>query len=169
MTVHMDFAEQATDTRTLRNALGRYATGVTIVTTRAPNGTSLGLTCNSFASVSLDPPLVLWSLRRESPSLPSFVEAGRFTVNVLGADQSDLCARFARDGNDKFAGLETQACALGSPLVPGSLAVFSCTTHATIDGGDHVIFIGRVRQARIGEGEPLVFAAGRLGRFAPFG
>lgn len=169
MTAHVTSLETpAVEPRALRDALGRFATGVTVVTTRARDGAPIGLTCNSFASVSLDPPLVLWSLRRESPALPAFEAAGRFVVNVLAADQEALCRRFATPMADRFAGIETETCPLGCPVLPGALAVFACRTTQAIDGGDHVVFLGAVREARTRPGEPLVFAQGRLGGFAPF-
>ncbi|HSW18043.1 MAG TPA: flavin reductase family protein [Ramlibacter sp.] len=149
------------DSRELRNALGRFPTGVTVITTRTGEGKLVGLTANSFSALSLDPPLVLWSLVRRSVSLPVFAASGHFAINVLAADQSDMSHRFATPAADKFAGLETQKGFGGSPLLPGALASFECSTEQTIDGGDHLLFVGRVHRIRYGNGEPLIFNAGR--------
>jgi flavin reductase (DIM6/NTAB) family NADH-FMN oxidoreductase RutF len=145
----------------LRHALGRFVTGVTVVTTRHPGGRLEGLTANSFSSVSLDPPLVLWSLRREAPSLASFAASRRFAVNVLGAQQCDLSRHFARPSLDKFATVAHESGLGGCPLIRGSLAQFECRLEETVAGGDHVIFIGRVEHARYRDGEPLLFSAGQ--------
>lgn len=146
---------------TLRHALGRFATGVTVITTRTAGGDAEGLTANSFAAVSLDPPLVLWSLRRASPALPRFLEARKFSVNVLGTDQHGLSRHFATPAPDKFRHVTFEPGTLGCPVLPGSIAIFECTVTATIDGGDHVIFLGRVEHFAAREGEPLIFATGR--------
>jgi flavin reductase (DIM6/NTAB) family NADH-FMN oxidoreductase RutF len=149
------------DSRQLRNALGLFATGVTVITTRGPAGKLEGLTANSFSALSLDPPLVLWSLSRRSPSMAGFMESGYFAINVLGAGQSALSHHFATPQTDKFAGLELAFGLGGIPLLPDVLARFECRTHSTIDGGDHVLFVGRVHKVAYGAGQPLVFNAGR--------
>ena len=151
----------------LRQALGRFATGVTVITTRTPSGKYEGLTANSFAAVSLDPPLVLWSLRLASPSLPGFKEAGHFVVNVLSSAQSETSRHFATPRHDKFDEVAFSDGIGGSPMLDGSLAIFECRTETTVDGGDHVIFIGRVVGAHHQDGEPLIFAGGRYGTHAP--
>ncbi len=148
------------DPRSLRNALGRFATGVTVITTSA-NGKREGLTANSFSALSLDPPLVLWSIVRRSPSAAGFQAAGQFAINVLGADQSGLSHHFATPHDDKFAGIDTEAGLGDMPLVKGALASFECTTEQTVDGGDHILFIGRVQRIRYGDGDPLIFSAGK--------
>jgi flavin reductase (DIM6/NTAB) family NADH-FMN oxidoreductase RutF len=147
--------------RSFRTALGRFATGVTVITTRTPEGKLEGLTANSFSAVSLDPPLVLWSLKQHAPSLKSFLEAGYFAVNVLEAGQVALARHFAVPRRDKFDALAHVPGLGGCPLLPGTLAAFECSTHATMDGGDHVIFLGRVHRASHRDGEPLIFSAGR--------
>lgn len=149
------------DSRQLRNALGRFPTGVTVITTCTPDGKREGLTANSFSALSLDPPLVLWSIVRKSGSLPGFLAAGRFAINVLAADQSELSHRFATRADDKFGGLEVLEGVGGLPLLAGTLASFECETESTLDGGDHVLFVGRVRRIRYATGEPLIFNAGR--------
>ncbi len=148
----------------LRQALGRFATGVTIITTAAGEGKLEGLTANSFSSVSLDPPLVLWSLRRSAPSLQSFRDAGCFAVNVLASAQLGLAQHFARSQQDKFDGIAFRSGHGGCPILEGTLATFECSVETATDGGDHVIFIGRVHHAAFREGEPLIFSAGRYCR-----
>lgn len=149
------------DSRQLRNALGRFPTGVTVITTRTPDGKREGLTANSFSALSLDPPLVLWSIVRRSGSLPGFLASGHFAINVLASSQSDLSHRFATPSEDKFGGLDLDEGFGGSPLLPGTLASFECRTETTVDGGDHVLFVGRVHKIRYATGEPLIFNAGR--------
>ena len=155
------------DSRQLRNALGRFPTGVTVITARGPDGKREGLTANSFSALSLDPPLVLWSIVRKSASLPGFLAAGHFAVNVLKSDQSPLSHRFATPSDDKFAGIELQEGFGGSPLLPGALASFECRTEQTIDGGDHLLFVGRVHRIRYCNGEPLIFNAGKYATALP--
>ncbi len=151
----------AYDSRQLRHALGRFATGVTIITTCSADGKREGLTANSFSALSLDPPLVLWSILRKSASLSGFLAAGRFAINVLASNQSDLSHRFATPHPDKFDGVDVEEGALGCPLVYGALASFECRTEQTIEGGDHILFVGRVHRIRFRDGNPLIFSAGR--------
>lgn len=148
------------DSRQLRHALGRFPTGVTVITTTA-NGKREGLTANSFSALSLDPPLVLWSLVRKSGSLPGFLASGHFAINILAADQSALSHRFATPNSDKFAGLTVEQGLGDSPLLADSLASFECATERTLDGGDHVLFVGRVLRLRYRDGDPLIFSAGQ--------
>lgn len=159
MTIVELAADQAADARTLRSALGRFATGVTIITT-VTEGRREGLTANSFAALSLEPPLVLWSLGRAAPSAAGFLAAGRFAINVLGADQAGLSQHFSRPRADKFAGIDIQDGLAGLPLVTNALACFECRTEQVVDGGDHLLFIGRVERLRYRDGEPLIFSAG---------
>ena len=151
--------------RAFRGALGRFATGVTIVTTRHDDA-PVGITANSFASVSLDPPLVLWSPAKASRRYPVFARAERFAIHVLADRQGDMARRFVAEGNP-FEALDWVEGTDGVPLIEGCLARFDCRTEAVHDAGDHSIVIGRVEGAKLGEGEPLVFAHGRYGRFAP--
>lgn len=163
MTVHMtDFAEKPIDARHLRNAFGRFATGVTVITTRTASGKLEGLTANSFAAVSLDPPLISWSLRRSAPSFGSFVAANHFAVNVLCAQQHALCRHFTTPRLDKFEDIAFVDGLHGAPILTGSLATFECRTENTFEGGDHLIFIGRVIRATYRDGEPLIFSSGRF-------
>ncbi|WP_067177702.1 flavin reductase family protein [Microtetraspora niveoalba] len=147
--------------RSLRDALGQFATGVAVVTTATWDGERAGVTVNSFTSVSLDPPLVLWCLSLRAPSEPVFRRAGRFAVNVLAADQDGLSRRFATPGPDKFAGVETCLSACGLPVLAGTVAFFLCRTLTAHDGGDHRIFVGEVERFERRGGEPLVFHSGR--------
>ncbi len=157
----------ALDGRQLRNALGRFPTGVTVITTRGPDGKREGLTANSFSALSLDPPLVLWSIVRKSASLAGFIASGHFAINVLASDQSHLSHHFATPNTDKFAGLDVLEGVGGSPLLPGTLASFECQTEQTIEGGDHLLFVGRVHRIRYRNGEPLIFNAGKYATAVP--
>jgi 3-hydroxy-9,10-secoandrosta-1,3,5(10)-triene-9,17-dione monooxygenase reductase component len=132
------------ESRAFRHALGAFATGVTIVTTRAPDGTRIGLTANSFNSLSLEPPMVLWALAKSSRSLPAFEAAGHFAVHILAADQLALSDRFATRAAEKFADLESDEGPGGVPLLRGCSARFQCRTAYQYEGGDHVIFVGEV-------------------------
>jgi 3-hydroxy-9,10-secoandrosta-1,3,5(10)-triene-9,17-dione monooxygenase reductase component len=153
------------DHRAYRKALGTFATGLTVVTTLAAGGRPLGLTVNSFTSVSLEPPLVSWCLEVTALSVDAFKAAPRFAVNVLAADQEDLVQHFARRTLDKFDGIATLEGLGGVPLLEGVVARFECRTVAVHPGGDHLIFIGEVDRYVRFDGEPLVFALGRYGRF----
>ncbi len=144
--------------RELRDALGRFATGVTVVTAMSADG-PLGMTANSFASVSLDPPLVLWSPARKSRRFPAFEAASHFAIHVLGAHQQALAARFAGAG-DAFAGLETVAGEGGAPLIAGCAARFECRHTAGHDGGDHLIMVGEVLRVETRDVAPLLFYRG---------
>lgn len=155
------------DHRPLRNALGRFATGVAVITTCTRDGKKEGLTCNSFSAVSLDPPLVLWSLRRDAASLGSFMEAGCFAVSVLSSGQSHLCRHFATASPDKFDSMFHREGLGNCPLLDEALATFECTVETALPGGDHMVFLGRVKRATYRDGEPLIFSAGRYCTHAP--
>ena len=149
--------------RAFRDALGQFATGVTVVTCHDADG-PLAITANSFASVSLDPPLVLWSPAIASSRHDSFVAAERFAIHVLRADQRELGRRFARDGR-AFDGLSWSRGPGDVPLLADCLARFTCTRHAVHPGGDHTLVLGEVTQCARAEGAPLIFAQGAYGRF----
>ena len=153
----------AENARLFRDALGRFATGVTEVTTMGPDG-PVGFTANSFSSLSLDPPLVLWSPAKSSQRYPFFAAAEHFAIHVLGQGQADWPRRFSRQG-EGFAGLDWRTNAEGVPVLPGALARFDCRRHAVHDGGDHLIIVGQVLRLALEEGEPLVFVKGRYGSF----
>lgn len=155
------------DSRALRNALGRFATGVAVVTAIDPDGNPIGLTINSFSAVSLEPALVLWCLDNNSHSLAAFQKASHHAISILSADQENLSNRFATWPTDRFAGLPWQAGLGGAPLFPGCCASFEVVNETAHAGGDHTIFIGRVeRFAETSDLAPLLFHAGRYGRLA---
>ncbi|MDP1610907.1 MAG: flavin reductase family protein [Sulfuritalea sp.] len=149
------------DPRLLRDALGDFATGVTVVTARDAAGQPVGVTINSFASVSLDPPLVLWSLGLHSPSLVAFESCSHYAINILAAGQEDFSQRFAQSQGDKFAGIEARVGAGDTPLLPGCCAWFECRNQLRYPGGDHVILVGRVERFERQEKPPLIFHGGR--------
>ncbi len=150
----------AIDPRSLRNALGRFATGVTIVTCLDKLGERVGLTANSFSALSLEPPLVLWSLRLSSPSLPAFLAAESYAINVLGEAQVDLSRRFASATSDKFAEGAWTHGEHGAPVLSACAAVYECAAVSHQEAGDHALFIGRVVGMSEAPVPPLVFQAG---------
>lgn len=153
-------SESAADrNRSFRTALGAFATGVTVVTTRS-EGADVGLTANSFNSVSLDPPMVLWSLAKNSRSLPIFMAADYFAVHILASDQEALSARFSKSNPDKFAALQIERGLGDIPLLPECSARFQCRTAFRYEGGDHMIFVGQVETFDHWERAPLVFHRG---------
>jgi flavin reductase (DIM6/NTAB) family NADH-FMN oxidoreductase RutF len=154
------------DARDFRTALGSFATGITIITASTTDGRRAGLTCNSFASVSLNPALVLWSLVVHSPSMPVFQEASHFAVNVLGESQSGLAVQFSRPADDKFAGTSWSTGLGGSLVIDGCVAHFQCRNTYRYYGGDHVIFLGAVEAYAHTRDEPLLFSRGKFGTFA---
>jgi flavin reductase (DIM6/NTAB) family NADH-FMN oxidoreductase RutF len=149
------------DGRELRNALGRFATGITVITTATNDGRKEALTANSFSALSLDPPLVLWSLVNEGPSREGFLTAGRFVINVLGSHQRNISNQFATTSDDKFEGVDWQPGLGGCPVLNDHLAAFECRIERTIDGGDHLLFVGRVEKLSYGDGSPLIFSGGK--------
>lgn len=159
-----EIVPDAANARVFRDALGRFATGVTLVTIAGPDG-PMAFTANSFASLSLDPPLVLWSPAKSARRYPFFAAARHYAIHVLGRHHAEMPARFARDGSG-FDGLAWTSNAEGVPVLAGALARFDCVQNATHDGGDHLIIVGKVLRLALEEGEPLVFAKGRFGSFA---
>jgi flavin reductase (DIM6/NTAB) family NADH-FMN oxidoreductase RutF len=151
---------QSFDPRTLRDALGEFATGVTVVTARGRDGQPVGVTINSFASVSLEPPLVLWSLGLNAPTLADFETCSHYAVNVLAADQEELSQRFSQPQGERFAGIDLIVGATGAPLIPGCCAWFECRNQMHYPGGDHLILVGQVETFCREEKPPLVFHGG---------
>lgn len=147
----------------LRNALGSFATGVTVITTLGSNGQKVGMTANSFNSVSLDPALVLWSIGRDTNCFEDFIAADAFAIHVLANDQMDISNRFAKTGADRFAGLETSEGLSGVPLLTHYSSCFQCNIEHQYDGGDHVILVGRVLEFTDRSLKPLVFHRGGYG------
>jgi 3-hydroxy-9,10-secoandrosta-1,3,5(10)-triene-9,17-dione monooxygenase reductase component len=152
----------ASDFGRLRECLGSFGTGVTVLTTCAPDGDLRGITANSFSSVSLEPPLVLWTISRNAQSFSSFMACERFAVNVLAAEQLELAKRFAASGGDKFQGLK-YFCGLGGvPLLPSCTAWLECRTATRYEAGDHVIIIGHVTRFERTDRPGLLFVSGRF-------
>jgi flavin reductase (DIM6/NTAB) family NADH-FMN oxidoreductase RutF len=155
------------DSRRFRDVLSSYATGVTVVTALAADGRAVAATVNSFASVSLVPPLVLWSVQRDVGPFADFAAAGHFAVHVLHAGQADLANHFARDIDDKFREIGTNSGIAGLPLLPEYAALLQCATEHRYPGGDHLILVGRVLALEQRATEPLVFHAGRFRALSP--
>jgi 3-hydroxy-9,10-secoandrosta-1,3,5(10)-triene-9,17-dione monooxygenase reductase component len=151
------------DPRELRNALGRFTTGVTVITTCTGDGRPVGLTANSFSAASLEPPLVAWSLAARSGSLAAFRTARYFAVNVLAADQEPVGHRFIGPPPERFVGIDWTPGLEGIPLLGGCLARFECRTTHRMQAGDHWLFLGAVERFAYGTGAPLVFFASRYG------
>jgi flavin reductase (DIM6/NTAB) family NADH-FMN oxidoreductase RutF len=157
--------EEGSAARVLRDALGSFATGVIVATTFAPDGAPIGLTANSFTSVSLDPPLVLFCLARTAGSLAAFENADSFAANVLHIGQQPVSARFAKPGEDRFGQTDWEQWDGGPPIIRNSLASIDCEKHAIHDGGDHLIIVGKVRRARFEpRRDPLLFFRGKYRR-----
>jgi flavin reductase (DIM6/NTAB) family NADH-FMN oxidoreductase RutF len=155
------------DQRRFRDALGAFPTGVAIITGLTEAGERLGMTVSSFNSVSLDPPLVLFSVARRAASFASWTTMPRYAVNILSQQQEQLSNRFARSGTDKWTDVLVQDGATGLPVLPNALAVFECEAHGRHDGGDHEIFVGRVMALRTSvhkQDLPLLFFGGRYRR-----
>lgn len=157
---------QSFDTRDLRDVLSCFATGVTVVTTVGENEAPLGLVVNSFSSVSLDPPLVLWSIDLSSPSLSAFREHSGFAINIMGADDKEKTLQFARPSANKFEGISWRPGRHGVPVLEDAIATLECETHERIECGDHEIFIGKVVTVDRSDGNPLLF---HRGQFADIG
>ena len=156
--------DPSTDSDSFRGALGTFVTGVTVVTTDSQEG-PMAIVANSFASVSLDPPLVLWSPAKSSRRFEHFAGSRRFAINVLSADQRDICNAIAKS-KTAINDVPTHLSHCGMPLIDGALATFECNLEATHDAGDHVIIVGLVTKAHHRAGDPLVFHGGKYGGFA---
>jgi flavin reductase (DIM6/NTAB) family NADH-FMN oxidoreductase RutF/DNA-binding MarR family transcriptional regulator len=149
------------NTDAFRRALGHFSTGVTIITAES-NGERAGITANSFSSVSLDPPLILWSVKKSSTSWPIFAASSSFAINVLAADQASLAAQFARSGTDKFKDVDWKSGSSGAPLLANVTAQFECSRRIEHEGGDHLIVVGEVTNFVRYDRRPLVFTQGRF-------
>lgn len=150
------------DQRAFRDAMGCFATGITVVSTVTADGRAVGMTVNSFSSVSLDPPLVLYCLAHQASNYDAFSTTGRFAISVLRHDQREFSQGFSGTGDSFFNEIEYEETDFGCPLVPDAIAVFECLTEAVHDGGDHVIVVGSVERVRhTSDGEPLLFYRGR--------
>ena len=151
------------DAREFRNTMGRFATGVTIITTIDEKGELFGVTANSFSSLSLDPPLVLFCLDLKAMSFDAFNAASHFNINILADDQEELSSHFAKSGTDKWAGMNYETSATGCPVLPGCITTLECSKRDIFDGGDHIIIVGEVVQFSndSGDSRPLLFYQGR--------
>jgi len=156
----LDPAKDADARRAFRDALGQFCTGVTTITGLAPNGEPVGITVNSFSSLSLEPPLILWSLANSTPSFNCFGTGDPFVVNVLAADQEAVAMKFAQSGADKFDGVETLPGAHGVPIIPDCVAYLECIVDARHPGGDHDIIVGLVNRVFNFGKTPLLFHGG---------
>lgn len=155
------------DGTVFRQAMGRFATGVTILTTRGADGTPYGLTATAVASISLDPPLVMISIDKRAETFPHFFTSKVFVVNMLADTQEDLSNAFAKSGGDKFAGLTYETNADGVPVLPSTLATIECHVVASHEAGDHVIHLGEADRIRVADdAAPLLYFQGRYGRLA---
>lgn len=155
------------DATLFRKTLGRFATGITVVTARDAQGVPHGLTVNSFTSVSLDPPLVLFCLGKSSTSLDLLLASNSFCINILSVDQEALSTRFASRLENRFEGVAWQTGETGSPLLGGALAALDCRKRQTVEAGDHYILVGEVLTATFREGDPLLYFASRYRRLDP--
>ena len=150
------------DSTQFRQALSQFATGVTVITTRLADGTFRGLTASSFNSVSLEPPLVLWSLSEAANSMPIFSGKSHYVINVLGADQAELAQRFSRRTPNPFDDVEYELSRTGQPILKGASAWFECHNRSRYPEGDHVIFVGEVEQCAYTAQPPLIFHHGKF-------
>lgn len=155
------------DSRHFRHALSQFATGVTVITTRLADGTFLGLTASSFNSVSLDPPLVLWSLSQNASSMPVFSGNSHYVINVLSGDQAALAERFAKRIENRFEGVDFELSYTGLPILKGVSAWFECHNRSRYPEGDHVIFVGEVERCGVTPQSALVFHGGKFVATAP--
>jgi flavin reductase (DIM6/NTAB) family NADH-FMN oxidoreductase RutF len=153
--------QNSPERRTLRHALGEFATGITVVTALAADGRPVGVTINSFASVSLEPPLVLWSLGLQASSLAVFESCRHYAINVLAEDQIEFSQGFSQSQGDPFSGIDLKVGAHGTPMLPGCCAWFECRNEMRYPGGDHLIFVGQVENFERQDRPPLIFHRGR--------
>lgn len=163
----LDAQDQVIDQRAFRDLLGCFTTGVVVVTSIGERGGPVGLTVNSFNSLSLEPPLILWSISLRAPSLSAFRSYGYFAVNILSAEQRDLCRRFATPAEDKFAGVEYGRGLGNVPIISNSVGHLECQAWARYSGGDHEIHVGRVLRLHRSERAPLVYHRGAFRQLAP--
>lgn len=156
----IDPSVDADTQRAFRDALGQFCTGVTTITSLAEDGEPVGMTVNSFSSLSLDPPLILWSIANSTPSFDCFMQGEPFVVNMLAEDQQALALKFAQSGANKFDGVETLSGAQGVPIIPDCVAYLECTVDARHPGGDHDIIVGLVKRVFNFGKAPLLFHGG---------
>lgn len=155
-----------TDSKAFRDALGRFLTGIAVVATHDPEGKRIGMTINTLVSVSLDPPLVLYCLGRDSMNFETYSTAESFAFNILKEGDEAVSNRFIVKGEDRFAGLESEVGVSGAPILANALAVVDCRRERVIDAGDHVVVVGRVVDTRSADGRPLAYFKGGYGKLA---
>lgn len=155
------FSAQEADKRQLRNLLGQFATGVTVVTTVGQDNRQVGMTANSFTSVSLEPPLILWNIAKSATNVDDFCQSQHFAINILNEQQHHTSNHFAKSAENKFAQLDQVGEVLGVPVLTDALAVLVCKTHQLIEAGDHYIIIGQIEQCQHNTGRPLLFHNGK--------
>lgn len=148
------------DSKAFRRSLGKFATGVTVVTCSDSDGNPCGITANSFSSVSLDPPLILWNIAKVSNSLEAYLDAQHFAINILSADQRAVSAHFAQSDHTLFDDIDFDLSASNVPLLPGTIGKLECRTHEIHDCGDHYIIVGEVEGFATSDGDPLLFFSG---------
>ena len=158
--------ESTFDPKDFRNVLGSFPTGVTVITTKDAEGKLYGVTANSFNSVSLDPPLVLWSIGKNSTSYDAFMAAEYWNVHILAADQESISNNFAKSGGDKYQDIDFSEGVKGAPVVAGCAAVMQCKSEYQYEGGDHIILVGRVLEYQYDDKESLVFSKGKYASLA---
>lgn len=156
------------DEKSFRTTLSQFATGVTVITTLGTDTQPIGITASSFNSLSMDPPLILWSLARNSLSLAAFQKAQYFNIHILGNDQQDISNRFARQGTDKFKDIDYYPGNDGTPVLKDCSALLECHTRNQYDGGDHIIFVGEVLNHSHNAGKPLIFHQGQYASLGLF-
>ncbi len=164
MTPSTDDTPSVVDQNLFRDVIGRFASGVTVISTRL-DGADLGTTASAVSSLSMDPPMLLICMNRTSETGQAILEAGRFVVNILGEDQVDVATQFAKKAPDKFAGVETQRGLEDLPLITNALGHLECRVAETATGGTHTVFLSHVERASASEGSPLTYYRGRFGRF----
>ncbi|WP_407303815.1 flavin reductase family protein [Acinetobacter sp.] len=155
------FAVQDADKRQLRNILGQFATGVTVVTTLAEDSSKVGMTANSFTSVSLDPPLILWNIAKTATHLEDFRQCDHFAINILNEQQDQTSNHFAKSSEDKFAQINHDVHALGVPVLNDALATLVCKNFQWVEAGDHYIILGQIEHCILNSGKPLLFHNGK--------
>jgi flavin reductase (DIM6/NTAB) family NADH-FMN oxidoreductase RutF len=158
--MHLEVCGDKFDSRELRNVLGCFGTGVTVVTTLDGSGRKVGLTANSFSSVSLDPPIVLWSLSKQSKSLQAFLSCSRFVINVLSMEQLPLSSQFSKVAEDRFSGVATRSGLGGLPVISDCAANIECKAISSQEVGDHILFLGQIERYSYLKKDTLLFCNG---------
>ncbi|MFC7394133.1 flavin reductase family protein [Scopulibacillus cellulosilyticus] len=152
------------DQRQFRDISGSFATGVTVITTKSECGHPIGMTANSFTSLSLNPPLILFNIAKSSSLYDAFMKSNIFAVNILSAEQENLSRQFSKKNIDRFEGIGYEEDVTGSPILKDVLGYFDCVVKSRYDGGDHTIIIGETKNGAVKDGDPLIFYRGKYAR-----